>query len=134
VFDWDKLLAFDGNTAPYIQNAYVRTRAMYRKAGLDAIPQAAVILKEPAELELGKKLIDMADSIEMAGQECRPHLICQYLYDLAALLHRFWEHCPVLKEGVDESTRNSRLVLVGMTGQALKLGLGLLGIETMERM
>ncbi len=134
VFDWDKLLAFDGNTAPYIQNAYVRTRGILRKSGLTEAPNAPVLLAHATEMSLAKKLLDFEDSITMAAEETRPHFICQYLFDLANLFHKFFEDCPVLKEGVDEATKNSRLVLCCLTGETLKVGLNLLGIETLEKM
>jgi arginyl-tRNA synthetase len=147
VFSWEKLLAFDGNTAPYLQNAYVRTRSIFRKAGEETIAgifekvrakaevdstQSAISLTEPAELALARKLLDFADSIVMAAEECRPHYLCLYLFELATLFHRFWESCDVLK--AEESVRNSRLVLCDLTGRTLAQGLNLLGIEVVEQM
>jgi len=132
VFSWEKLLAFDGNTAPYIQNAYVRTRSIFRKAGLDEAPKAAVNLIEPAELALGRKLLDFSDSIFLAAEEYRPHYLCQYLFDLATLFHKFWEACPVLT--AEETLRDSRLILCEMTGRTLRQGLHLLGIDVVEQM
>jgi arginyl-tRNA synthetase len=132
VFSWDKLLAFDGNTAPYIQNAYVRTRSIFRKAGLAEAPKAEVKLVESAELALARKLLDFADSVYIAAEEYRPHYLCLYLFELATLFHKFWEACPVLT--AEESVRDSRLVLCELTGRTLRQGLNLLGIDTVEQM
>jgi arginyl-tRNA synthetase len=132
VFNWDKLLAFDGNTAPYILNAYVRTRSVFRKAGLEEAPKAAVKLTESAELALAAKLLDFADSVSLAAEEYRPHYLCLYLFDLATLFHKFWEHCPMLSAAAD--VRDSRLVLCDLTGWTLRQGLTLLGIGVTEQM
>jgi arginyl-tRNA synthetase len=132
VFSWDKLLAFDGNTAPYVQNAYVRIRAIFRKAGLEEAPEAAVHLHEPAELALGRKLLDFADSVQLAADEYRPHYLCLYLFELATLFHKFYETCPVLSAA--DEVRNSRLVLCDLTARTLRQGLNLLGIEVVEQM
>jgi arginyl-tRNA synthetase len=132
VFSWEKLLAFDGNTAPYLQNAYVRIRSIFRKAGLDSAPKMAVKLVEPAELALGRKLLDFADSVTVAAEEYRPHYLCQYLFELATLFHKFYESCPVLSAGDD--VRGSRLVLCDLTASTLRQGLKLLGIDVVEQM
>jgi arginyl-tRNA synthetase len=132
VFSWEKLLAFDGNTAPYVQNAYVRIRAIFRKAGLEQAPVAAVNLVEPAELALGRKLLDFADSIFLAAEEYRPHYLCLYLFELATLFHKFYESCPVLSAADD--VRESRLVLCDVTARTLRQGLNLLGIDVVEQM
>jgi len=132
VFNWDKLLAFDGNTAPYIQNAYVRTRSVFRKAGLTEAPKATVKLSEPAELALAKKLLDFADSITLAAEEYRPHYLCQYLFEVATFFHKFWETCPMLSAADD--VRDSRLMLCDLTGRTLRQGLQLLGINVTEQM
>jgi arginyl-tRNA synthetase len=132
VFSWDKLLAFDGNTAPYVQNAYVRIRAIFRKAGLDQAKVMPVSLVEPAELALGRRLLDFADSIQLAADEYRPHYLCLYLFDLATLFHKFYESCPVLSAADD--VRESRLVLCDLTARTLRQGLNLLGIDVVEQM
>ncbi|MCE0522021.1 MAG: arginine--tRNA ligase [Methylacidiphilales bacterium] len=132
VFSWDKLLAFDGNTAPYVQNAYVRIRAIFRKAGLEHAPDAAVNLTEPAELALGRKLLDFADSLFLAAEEYRPHYLCLYLFELATLFHKFYESCPVLS--ASDGVRDSRLVLCDLTARTLSRGLNLLGIGVVEQM
>jgi len=132
VFSWDKLLAFDGNTAPYLQNAYVRIRAIFRKAGLESAPKAEVILGEPAELALAAKLLDFADSVLIVAEEYRPHYLCQYLFELATLFHKFYESCPVLSAA--DAVRGSRLVLCDVTARTLHRGLNLLGIGVVEQM
>jgi arginyl-tRNA synthetase len=133
VFSWEKLLAFDGNTAPYVQNAYVRIRAIFRKAGLEQAAKAAVKLIEPAELALGGKLLDFADSVFLAAEEYRPHYLCLYLFELATLFHKFYESCPVLG-AKGEDMRDSRLVLCDLTARTLRQGLNLLGIDVVEQM
>ncbi|PAW76222.1 MAG: arginine--tRNA ligase [Verrucomicrobia bacterium Tous-C9LFEB] len=132
VFNWDKLLAFDGNTAPYLINAYVRIRAIFRKLGSEAPQVERLVLAEEAEIALAKKLLDFGDSLTLAADEYRPHYLCVYLFELAGLFHKFYEHCPVLiSEG---ETKTSRLVLCALTAQTLKTGLALLGIKTVEQM
>jgi arginyl-tRNA synthetase len=132
VFSWEKLLAFDGNTAPYVQNAYVRIRAIFRKAGLTEAPTAKVVLTQPAELALAGKLLDFADSILLAAEEYRPHYLCQFLFELATIFHKFYEACPVLT--AEPAVRDSRLVLCDFTARTLWQGLNLLGIDTVEQM
>lgn len=132
VFNWDKLLAFDGNTAPYLQNAYVRIRSIFRKAGLAQAPKASIVLTEEAELALAKKLLDFNDSILWAADEFRPHYLCIYLFELATLFHKFYEACPVLK--AEDAVRDSRLALSEITASTLKQGLNLLGISVVEEM
>jgi arginyl-tRNA synthetase len=132
VFNWDKLLAFDGNTAPYVQNAYVRIRAIFRKAGLAGAAPARVVLAEPAELALSRKLLDFGDSLALAAEETRPHYLCLYLFELATIFHKFYEACPVLI--AEPAVRESRLVLCEMTARTLRQGLYLLGIEAVEQM
>ena len=133
VFTWEKLLAFDGNTAPYILNAYVRTRSILRKAGLEAPPHHPVILKEQAEEELSRHLMQYGDTVALAAQDRRPHHLCGYLFETAGMFHRFFEACPVLQAPTPE-LRNSRLALAGLTGDILRDGLGILGIPTLEEM
>jgi arginyl-tRNA synthetase len=132
VFSWDKLLAFDGNTAPYLQNAYVRIRAIFRKAGLAEAKAAKVHLTEPAELALGRKLLDFADAVTLAAEENRPHYICNYLFELATHFHKFYELCPVLTS--EDAVRDSRLLLADLTCRTLREGLHLLGIDVVEQM
>jgi arginyl-tRNA synthetase len=132
VFNWDKLLAFDGNTAPYILNAYVRTRSVFRKAGINEAPKATVKLTEPAEIALAAKLLNFADSVSLAAEEYRPHYLCLYLFELATMFHKFWENCPMLS--ATPEVRDSRLVLCDLTARTLRQGLTLLGIGVTEQM
>ena len=133
VFTWEKLLAFDGNTAPYILNAYVRTRSILRKAGLTCIPDHPFQLLEPAEEELARQLLLYGDAVMLAATDRKPHHLCGYLYTVAGMYHRFFEACPVLQAPSPE-LKNSRLTLVGLTGNILRDGLNLLGIQTLEEM
>jgi len=136
VFSWDKMLALNGNTAPYLQYAYARIRSIFRKAGEavarpDAAPPA-LQLAALEELTLAKHLLNFGLVLEAVADEHRPNYLCNYLYDLAGHFARFYEGCPVLKsEGV---TRASRLILCDLTGRVLQQGLGVLGIETLEQM
>jgi arginyl-tRNA synthetase len=132
VFNWDKLLAFDGNTAPYVQNAYVRIRAIFRKAGLETVPAAKIILAESAERALARKLLDLADSVRIAAAEYRPHYLCLYLFELATTFHHFYENCPVLT--AEPAVKDSRLTLCDFTARTLRQGLYLLGIDIVEQM
>jgi arginyl-tRNA synthetase len=132
VFQWEKMLAFDGNTAPYIQNAYVRIRSIFRKADLTEIAPKELIFTEPSEWALLKKLLMLGDAVAIAASEYRPHYLCLYLFEVAALYHRFNEACPVLK--AEKAVRESRLALSAMTAETLRVGLDLLGIGVVEEM
>lgn len=137
VFSWDKMLALNGNSAPYLQYAYARTRSVRRKAAETgsnppAGPLAQLPLEAPEELALAKHLLNFGLMLEGAAEEYRPNFICNYLYDLAGLFARFWENCAVLKGTPDQ--RTSRLALCDLCGQVLKQGLNVLGIEVLEQM
>jgi arginyl-tRNA synthetase len=164
VFSWEKMLSFEGNTAPYMQYAYARIRSIFRK-GLEEstndtkatlsgergsapagpredIPDAAepvlrrahaqIVISHAAERALAMKLSQFAETIETVVDTCQPHVLCGYLYDLAGAFMGFYENCPVLK--AEGKTRASRLALCGLTADVIQRGLGLLGIETIERM
>ncbi len=135
VFDWEAMLSFEGNTGPYMQYAYTRCSSVFRKAGIvmDA-HQSHVHIDSPQERALVIKLLQLSEVIEQIGEDAYPHTLCTYLYDLASLFMTFYEACPVLKDSVTEDIKNSRLQLTKATARSLKLGLGLLGIEVMERM
>lgn len=135
VFDWDKLLSFDGNTAPYLQNAYVRISAIFRKGNikLDEIKQTQIVLTTEMEHILAVKLLGLSDLLQCVAEDLALHRLCDYLYDLAATYHRFYEHCPILST-TDQQIRNSRLLLSDITARTLHLGLDLLGIRTLEQM
>jgi len=132
VFSWDKMLSFQGNTAPYLQNAYVRIRSIFRKLNGEFALPAALTLAEPAELALAKKLLQFGEIVPQTLEDFRPNLLANYLYELANTFHGFYEACPVLKS--EGATRESRLALCDLSARVLNRGLGLLGIRTPERM
>lgn len=132
VFSWQKLLAFDGNTAPYLQNAYVRIRSILRKVSGTTTSSADIKLTENEEVMLAKKILSFSDTLAAVLVEQRPHLLCVYLYELATGFHQFYEHCPVLK--AEDGVRESRLALCMIVAQVLRTGLDLLGIEVVEEM
>jgi arginyl-tRNA synthetase len=132
-FSWPRMLSFDGNTAPYLQNAYVRTRALFRKINLAGPPaDATVVLTHPAERALALTLMQFPNAVESVAESLEPHRLCGYLHGLAAAFHQFWEHCPV--KDAEPALRDSRLVLADFTGRTLARGLELLGIGVVERM
>lgn len=135
VFDWDNMLAFEGNTAPYMQYAYTRVLSVFRKANIDerSLGTTPVELSDERETLLAVRLLQFDETLTMVAREGTPHVMCAYLYDLAGLFSGFYEHCPILTAG-NESVRNSRLKLALLTAKTLKLGLDTLGIETVERM
>ncbi len=132
VFDWDAMLTFDGNTAPYLQYAYSRICAIFRKAG-DARP-GPVEIAAPEEEALARKFAGFGDAVNAAADKLAPHLVCGYLYDLACLFMKFYEACPVNRTDVPPSLRASRLSLCRTAADILRTGLGLLGIKVLERM
>lgn len=133
VFNWDKMLALQGDTAPYLQNSYVRVRSIFRKLDGETLDWSIPItLTEPAEIHLSRMLVRYAEVVPMVLDDCRPNILAAYLFDLARAFHSFYEACPVLKsEGV---TRHSRLALCELTARVLQHGLGLLGIQVPDRM
>ncbi|HSH39787.1 MAG TPA: arginine--tRNA ligase, partial [Chthoniobacterales bacterium] len=159
IFSWDRMLSLQGNTAPYLQNAYVRIRSIFRKAGdgssvanslweaqgaaSDAAhgaaqdaghrPTATMLeLSEPAERDLAKRLCQFAEVVPTVLNDFRPNILANYLFETANSFHAFYEACPVLKS--EEPARSSRLALCGLTARVLERGLDLLGIEVPERM
>ncbi len=132
VFSWAKMLSLQGNTAPYLQNAYVRVRSIFRKLGADLGDVHEVQLTEPAELALAKKLLQFGEIVPLVLHEFRPNLLANHLFETANAFHTFYEACPVLKsEGI---TQHSRLVLCEATARVLKQGLDLLGVDVPDRM
>ncbi|MYA22587.1 MAG: arginine--tRNA ligase, partial [Gemmatimonadetes bacterium] len=133
VFDWDKMLALDGNTAPYMLYSYARIKSMFRRAGVaeDAL-DGAIIIGERAENALAIKLLQFPEVVVAVARQCYPHMLCNYLYELADAFMKFYEQCPVLR--ADEPVRTSRLLLALLTARIVRQGLDLLGIETLERM
>jgi arginyl-tRNA synthetase len=135
IFDWDNMLAFEGNTAPYMQYAYTRVLSVFRKADIDesALANAQVVISEDREAQLAARLLQFEETLTVVAREGTPHVMCAYLYDVAGLFSGFYEHCPILS-AENEEIRNSRLKLAQLTAKTLKLGLDTLGIETVERM
>src|SRR5437879_4381217 len=147
IFSWEKMLSLHGNTAPYLQNAYVRIRSIFRKAGEAAVatslggvgkktghrPVATELtLTDPAEINLAKRLCQFAEVVPQVMNDFRPNILTNYLFELANSFHTFYEACPVLKS--DEPARSSRLALCDLSARVLQRGLGLLGIKVPERM
>ncbi|EDB6443964.1 arginine--tRNA ligase [Salmonella enterica subsp. enterica serovar Newport] len=135
IFDWDNMLAFEGNTAPYMQYAYTRVLSVFRKADIDeqVLASAPVIISEDREAQLAARLLQFEETLTVVAREGTPHVMCAYLYDVAGLFSGFYEHCPILS-AENDAVRNSRLKLAQLTAKTLKLGLDTLGIETVERM
>jgi arginyl-tRNA synthetase len=152
VFSWDKMLSLQGNTAPYLQNAYVRIRSIFRKAGESPVatplcgvdanvrdaetghrPVAtALALSDSAEINLAKRLCQFAEVVPQVLNDFRPNILANYLFEVANGFHTFYEACPVLKS--EEPARSSRLALCNLTDRVLKQGLDLLGIKVPEKM
>ena len=133
VFDWDRMLALDGNTAPYMLYSYARIKSMFRRAGVDEDAlSGAIIIGEKAENALAIKLLQFPEVVAAVARQCYPHMLCNYLYELADAFMKFYEQCPVLR--ADEPVRTSRLLLALLTARIVRQGLDLLGIETLERM
>jgi arginyl-tRNA synthetase len=131
VFSWDKLLALNGNTAPYLQYAYTRIKSIFRKSEIRN-PKSEIVLAAPEEIALAKQLLNFGLTLEAVAEEYRPNFLCNYLYELAGKFTSFYENCPVLK--ADDATRASRLALCDLTARVLKQALDVLGIETVEQM
>ena len=147
VFLWDKMLSLQGNTAPYLQNAYVRIRSIFRKAGEFPVTAPAsgvrgetggrraattLTLTNPAEINLAKRLCQFAEIVPQVLNDFRPNILANYLFEVANAFHTFYEACPVLKS--EEPERSSRLALCDLTGRVLHRGLDLLGIKVPEKM
>jgi len=134
IFDWDNMLAFEGNTAPYMQYAYTRVASIFKRSDLQADAlNAPINLQEDREALLATRLLQFEETLLSVAREGTPHVMCAYLYDLAGLFSGFYEHCPILNAENDD-TRQSRLQLALLTQRTLKAGLDTLGIETVERM
>ncbi|WP_096086332.1 arginine--tRNA ligase [Agaribacterium haliotis] len=135
VFDWESMLSFEGNTGPYLQYAYTRIASIFRKAGveLDSF-DAAIELDADKEQALALKLLRFSEVAEQVVEDAYPHVLCNYLYELASLFMSFYEACPILKEGISSELRDSRLMLSKATARTLACGLDLLGIKVMDKM
>lgn len=137
VFDYERMLALEGNTAPYLQNAYVRIQSIFRKGGItpESLAASAAVLNvvEPAERALALRLFQLPAVLQGVSTSLEPHRLCTYLYELAAGFHTFYEQCRVLN-ATEDHVRQSRLLLCDLVGRTLKLGLNLLGIEAVPQM
>lgn len=133
IFAWDKMLSFQGNTAPYLQNAYVRIRSIFRKIeGEQPALEGAPEFTTPQERALALKLLQYGETLPFVLTDFRPNLLANYLYELADTYHGFYEACPVLKSA--GQIRATRLLLSDLTARILQAGLGLMGIRCPERM
>ena len=134
IFDWDRMLSFDGNTAPYLQYAHARICSIFRRAGIDrsSLDTSTLALADPAERTLALLLLQFDPVVRDAIDKASPHRLCTYLYEVATAFTGFYENCPVLKS--DEPVRTSRLVLCDATARVVRTGLGLLGIDAPEVM
>ena len=132
IFSWDRMLSLQGNTAPYLQNAYVRTRSIFRKSAEALQLPNELTLVEPAELDLAKKLCQFAEIVPQVLNDFRPNILANYLFELANSFHAFYEACPVLK--AEAQARASRLALCELSARVLQRGLNLLGIDVPEKM
>ena len=131
VFDWDNMLSFEGNTAPYLQYAYTRVQSVFHRVD-EWNESAALQLNEPLEQQLAVELLKFEDVLSSVAETCFPHYLAAYLYQLATLFSRFYEACPILK--AEGAARDTRLQLAKLTGETLKTGLALLGIDVLDVM
>jgi arginyl-tRNA synthetase len=146
IFSWDKMLALQGNTAPYLLYAYARIKSIFRRGELhepqktkegdswnSSLRSGKIALTVPEEFALARHLLNFGITLEAVADEYRPNYLCNYLFELAGKFTSFYENCPVLKAD-DAATRDSRLALCDLTARVLKQGLETLGIETVEQM
>lgn len=127
------MLSFEGNTAPYMQYAYTRIHSIFARAGLDmADIGGEIVINEDKERALAVKLLQFEEVLLLVAKDGMPHLLCQYLFELAGIFSSFYEACPILSS--DDKTKTSRLLLAALTAKTLKQGLQLLGIKTVEKM
>ena len=135
VFDWDNMLSFEGNTAPYMQYAYTRIRSIFNRSqiALSEVERAQLSITDEKERALAIKLLQFEEAVQVVGKEGTPHVLCAYLYELAGVFSSFYEHCPILNND-DHQVKLSRLKLALLTERTLKQGLDLLGIKTVEKM
>lgn len=134
IFDWDSMLSFEGNTAPYLLYAYTRIHSLFQKSGitLDLLVEP-IIFQNSSDIQLAKQITLFPEVIDTVIFKASPHLLCTYLYELAGMFSSFYEACPILSQD-DNALRLSRLKLALLTSRILELGLSLLGINTLKRM
>lgn len=132
IFDWDKMLSFEGNTSLYMQYAYARIQSIFRKYGQEA--EGEIVLTDDLEYRLAVMLLQFEDILKKAAEDAAPNQITNYLYELVTLFMRFYERNPILKEEIDEKVRTSRLLLADLTAKTIKQGLSILGIGVLERL
>ena len=132
VFDWDKMLSFEGNTSLYMQYAYARIQSIFKKH--NAPISGDIIISDALEQQLAVMLLRFEDVLNRTATDAAPNQITSYLYELVTLFMRFYEQNPILKEGVEEKTKMSRLQLADLTAKTIKQGLDLLGIQVVDRL
>ncbi|MBT8343295.1 MAG: arginine--tRNA ligase, partial [Sulfurovum sp.] len=132
IFNWDKMLSFEGNTSLYMQYAYARIQSIFRK--YDGAIEGDIIISDALEHRLSTMLLRFEDVLNRAAVDASPNQITTYLHDLVTLFMRFYEQNPILKVGVDEATKMSRLLLADLTAKTIKQGLDILGIETVDKL
>lgn len=133
IFDWDTMLSFEGNTAPYLQYAYTRIRSIFRRAEIDSTSlDSKIVLQHPVEFALAVKLLQFPEAIDSVTDDFQANVLCNYLFEVSGQFMSFYEACPILNQ--DDAIKNSRLIIADITSNILKQGLELLGIQTVEKM
>jgi arginyl-tRNA synthetase len=132
IFNWDKMLSFEGNTSLYMQYAYARIQSIFRR--FDGELKGKIIIGDALEHRLAVMLLRFEDILERAAEDASPNQITTYLYELASLFMRFYEQNPMLKAGVEEETKMSRLLLADLTAKTIKQGLDILGIQVVNKL
>ena len=132
IFDWDKMLSFEGNTSLYLQYAYARIQSIFRKYGREI--EGEIRLDDSLEVKLGLMLLRFEDVLDGAARESMPHYISSYLYELTTHFMKFYEQNPILKEEIPDELRGSRLLLADLTARTIRQGLEILGIEVLNRL
>lgn len=134
IFDWDNMLSFEGNTAPYLLYAYTRIHSLFQKADVTLNSfNEPIIFQNSCDILLAKQIALFPEAINMVTLKASPHLLCTYLYELAGAFSSFYEACPILSQE-NSALKLSRLKLASLTSRILELGLSLLGIKTLKRM
>lgn len=133
IFDWDTMLSFEGNTAPYLQYAYTRIRSIFRRAEINSTSlDSKIVLQHPVEFALAVKLLQFPEAIDSVTDDFQANVLCNYLFEVSGQFMSFYEACPILNQ--DDEIKNSRLMIADITSKILKQGLELLGIQTVEKM